>query len=203
MQLVFATNNKHKLDEIRNIIPSEIKILSLSDIGCADELPETGNTLHHNSLQKARYVFDKFGYDCFADDTGLEIEALDGRPGVYSARYAGPQCNFNDNIRLVLSEMRNETNRKARFRTVISLVRNQESGIRNQNIFRPHIDYFEGEVKGEITLAPAGAKGFGYDSIFIPKGFSKTFAEMEPELKNSISHRANAVKKLADFLREL
>src|SRR5438105_1603983 len=129
MQLVFATNNKHKIEEIRNIISSEIKILSLADIGCTDELPETGTTLHHNSLQKARYVFDKFGYDCFADDTGLEIEALDGRPGVYSARYAGPQCNFNDNIRLVLSEMRNETNRKARFRTIISLVRNQESGI--------------------------------------------------------------------------
>src|SRR5436190_8989408 len=122
MQLVFATNNKHKIEEIRNIIPGDIKILSLADIGCTDELPETGNTLHQNSLQKARYVFDKYGYDCFADDSGLEIDALDGRPGVYSARYAGPQCDFNDNIRLVLTEMKYVENRKARFRTVISLI---------------------------------------------------------------------------------
>jgi XTP/dITP diphosphohydrolase len=193
MQLVFATNNKHKLEEIRAIVPKGIKILSLAEIGCSEELPETGNTLHQNSLQKARYVFDKYGEDCFADDTGLEIEALDGRPGVYSARYAGPQCNFQDNMNLVLTEMRNETNRRAQFRTVISLVRKEK-------MFEPKIDYFEGTVKGEITTSPTGDNGFGYDPIFIPEGFTKTYAEMDSALKNTISHRAEAVKKLTDFL---
>jgi XTP/dITP diphosphohydrolase len=207
MELVFATNNKHKLEEIRSIIPASIKILSLADIGCTDELPETGNTLHQNSLQKAQYVFLKFGMNCFADDTGLEIDALDGRPGVYSARYAGPQCNFNDNINLVLTEMRNETNRNARFRTVISLIRRDEGRVSRDaarpSLFDPLINYFEGEIKGEITLSPIGTNGFGYDSVFIPNGDSITFAQMHSMQKNSISHRAEAVKKLADFLTKL
>jgi XTP/dITP diphosphohydrolase len=193
MQLVFATNNKHKLEEIKAIVPKGIKILSLAEIGCSEELPETGTTLHQNSLQKARYVFDKYGEDCFADDTGLEIEALDGRPGVYSARYAGPQCNFRDNMNLVLTEMRNEINRRAQFRTVISLVRKEK-------MFEPKVDYFEGAVKGEITTTPMGSHGFGYDPIFKPEGYSITYAEMDASQKNAISHRAEAVKKLIEFL---
>jgi XTP/dITP diphosphohydrolase len=197
MDLVFATNNKHKLEEIKNILPSSIKILSLKEIGCVDELPETGNTLEQNATQKARYVFDKYGYDCFADDTGLEVEALHGRPGVYSARYAGPQCNFQDNIQKVLGELNNEDNRKAKFRTVICLIRSQKAEGGNTEIIHK---LFQGEVKGEIILEQKGANGFGYDPIFIPQGFSITFAEMETALKNTISHRADAVKKLTDYL---
>jgi XTP/dITP diphosphohydrolase len=193
MKIVFATNNKHKLEEVSKILPPAFEILSLKDIGCYDELPETGNTLEANATQKARYVFDKYGYDCFADDTGLEIEALDGRPGVYSARFAGPDCNFQDNIRKVLTEMKGEENRKAKFRTVICLLRKN-----NSETISPVL--FQGEVRGEILKEEKGTHGFGYDPLFIPEGFSKTFAEMDAVEKNAISHRADAVKKLAEFL---
>lgn len=202
MRLVFATNNKHKLEEVRSILPSSFEILDLKDIGCFDDLPETGNTIEANAMQKARYVFDKFGMDCFADDTGLEIDALDGRPGVYSARYAGLQCNFEDNVRKVLAEMNREENRLAKFRTVIALIR-KEGGSGHATLPTPFSKLFKGEIKGKIALTPAGTNGFGYDPIFIPEGYSKTYAEMDSALKNSISHRAEAVKKLVEFLRRL
>lgn len=188
MELVFASNNKHKMEEVRKILPPSIKLLSPSDIGCEDELPETGNTFEQNAAQKARYIHDKYGYDCFADDSGLEVEALHWRPGVFSARYAGVHGNPAENVKKVLTELNQEENRKARFRTVIALMIKEETV------------YFDGEIKGEITLRERGSNGFGYDPIFIPEGFHVTFAEMSPELKNKISHRAVAVKKLAEFL---
>jgi XTP/dITP diphosphohydrolase len=200
MKLVFATNNKHKLEEVTKILPPSIEILSLRDIGCNDELPETGNTLEHNAAQKARYVFDKYGYDCFADDTGLEIEALDGRPGVYSARYAGLHCNFQDNVRKVLAELNHEENRKAKFRTVICLL--QKQGVRD-GIAEVSQHLFQGEVRGEVITEQKGTNGFGYDPIFIPEGFSKTFAEMDASEKNAISHRAEAVRKFAEHLTSI
>ncbi|CAN5595493.1 non-canonical purine NTP diphosphatase [soil metagenome] len=191
MKLVFATNNKHKLEEVRRILPGNVELLTLADIGCTEELPETGNTLEHNAGQKARYIHDKYGCDCFADDSGLEVEALHGRPGVYSARYAGSNGNSSANMTKLLTELNMEENRKARFRTVIALMQNGET------------NFFEGEIKGEITLSEKGANGFGYDPVFIPEGFLVTFAEMTPELKNSISHRGIAVKKLGDFLEAI
>lgn len=184
MKLVFATNNAHKLNEAREIAGDRIEILSLRDIGCDEELPETGTTLAENSLQKARYVKEHYGYDCFADDTGLEVESLNGAPGVYSARYAGPECTPADNIRKLLGALDGEENRRARFRTVVTLCMGED--------FRQ----FEGEVEGEITQQPDGDSGFGYDPVFLAKETGLTFARMSGEDKNSISHRGRAMQKL-------
>ncbi len=189
MKIVFATNNKHKIEEVKKILPPDIELLTLFDIGCEEDLPETGNTFEQNAAQKARYIHDKYGYDCFADDSGLEAEALHGRPGVYSARYAGTNSTSTANVTKLLSELNMEENRKAKFRTVIALMIGEETS------------YFEGEIKGEITLRERGSNGFGYDPVFVPEGFHVTFAEMAPELKNKISHRAVAVKGLIDYLR--
>ncbi len=192
--LVFATNNKHKLDEIRQIFENKYFIKSLKEIDCFDDLPEEKDTLQDNALQKAQYVFDKFHCNCFADDTGLEVEALNGRPGVYSARYSGDdkaipsQLRSKLNMQKLLDEMQHFDNRKARFRTVIAL-------ILDGNHF-----FFEGFVDGKIKTKEAGNEGFGYDPIFVPDGFSQTFAEMSNIEKNIMSHRARAVNKLHDFL---
>ena len=191
MKLVFATNNVHKLNEIRNLAGSNFKIVSLSDMGWVDEIPETGKTIEDNASQKAFYIYEKYKFDCFADDTGLEIEALDKRPGVYSARYAGESCNFDDNMNKVLTELQGITNRKACFRTVISLV------IQGKEV------RFEGRVDGVILNEKQGEKGFGYDPIFQPDGYKQTFAEMPLELKNAISHRGLATQKLITFLKNL
>ncbi len=189
MELVFATNNKHKLEELQAILGNEIKLLSLKDIGCTEEIPEEQPTLEGNARQKSMYVFEKYGYPCFADDTGLEIEALNGEPGVYSARYAGEEKSSEANMDKVLKKLAGNSNRKARFRTVISLIIN---GDENQ---------FEGIVEGEIIEKREGNSGFGYDPIFRPAGFETTFAEMSIADKNKISHRGRAVKKLVDYLR--
>ena len=175
------------------MIPSSIQLLSLNDIGCKEELPETAETLEENAVQKARYVFDKYGYACFADDSGLEVQELDGAPGVYSARYAGPEADFVKNIRKLLNEMDGKENRSASFRTVIALL------LKDRNPDEPLL--FEGTVNGQITEIQRGAKGFGYDPVFIPEGFHVTYSEMAPELKNKISHRAKAVEKLTEFLK--
>ncbi len=188
MKIVFATNNKYKLQEIRKITEGKIEILSLSDIHCREEIPETGDTLRENALQKALFVKEKFGFDCFADDTGLEVDMLDNAPGVYSARYAGNQCNPQDNMDKLLSEMQSATNRKAQFRTVIALILNQKEY------------YFEGKIRGEIISDKRGSAGFGYDPVFMPEGYDKTFAELGEEEKNKISHRAIATNKLIGFL---
>lgn len=187
--LCFATNNNHKTEEIRALLGPFFLLKNLKDIGCTEELPETQPTIEGNALQKARYVFDHYGIACFADDTGLEVEALNGEPGVYSARYAGEQRNDHDNIQLLLSRLKNSSNRKARFKTVIAWV---EEG---------RVETFEGLVYGTIIDTPRGTNGFGYDPVFVPDGFNKTFAEMELADKNLISHRATAVKKLTNFLR--
>ncbi|MAR40367.1 MAG: non-canonical purine NTP pyrophosphatase [Flavobacteriales bacterium] len=188
MKLVFATNNPNKLSEIKVLVPEGIEILSLHDIDCNEELPETTLTLEGNACQKAMYVFDNYGYNCFADDTGLEIDVLKGEPGVYSARYAGKECKAEDNINLVLKKLDGEANRIAKFRTVIALIIDGSETL------------FEGECKGEITLGKAGKEGFGYDPIFLPNGFDKTFAEMKQNEKGAISHRGKAVEKLVEFL---
>ena len=188
MKLVLASNNKHKLEEMRAILGSDIEILSLSDINCHDEIPEEQDTIEGNALQKARYIHDKYGYDCFADDTGLEVECLNGEPGVYSARYAGEHPTFDDNIAKLLANMKGKQNRKARFRTAIALILNGEEHI------------FEGEVKGRIIEEYRGHNGFGYDPVFLPDGYSETFAELSADIKNKISHRGNAAKKMAAFL---
>ena len=192
MRLCFASNNKHKLEEIKNVVGRTFEILSLADIKCNEELPETRNTLEGNSLQKAEYVLQHYNTPCFADDTGLEVEALNGAPGVYSARYAGNHRNTDDNIALLLQNLKNDTNRKAQFRTVITLI-----GIEAQPVF------FEGVIRGEIITEKRGSSGFGYDPVFVPEGRSKTFAEMTLEEKNQLSHRAIAVKKLAEYLSRL
>ena len=188
MKIVFATNNPNKLAEIRQLMPKRIEILSLKDINCFEELPETSDTLEDNAGQKAFYVFDNYGHNCFADDTGLEIDALDGRPGVYSARYAGLECKQEDNIQKILLEMKEEINRDASFRTIISLVIDGKE-------FQ-----FEGEVEGQIIPEKWGEKGFGYDPIFLADGHEKSFAQMSMEEKGAISHRGIAVKKLIQFL---
>lgn len=188
MELVFATNNKHKLEEITHIIGDRYTIISLKELGCVNDIPETETTLEGNALLKARYIHSRYHCNCFADDTGLEIEALQGEPGVYSARYAGEHCSFEDNIVKVLQKMEGKTNRKALFRTVIALI------IDNQEYL------FEGCIKGSIIEDQKGISGFGYDPIFIPDGYTQTFAEMGDELKNRISHRAIATQKLIDFL---
>ncbi|MCI7356736.1 MAG: non-canonical purine NTP diphosphatase [Parabacteroides sp.] len=192
MKLVFATNNKHKLDEVRKITSHHpVEIVSLAEINCFDDIPETADTLEGNALQKAHYIQEKFGLNCFADDTGLEVEALNNAPGVYSARYAGPGHDSEANMKKLLQEMEGKENRKARFRTVIALVWNGKTYT------------FEGIVNGTITTAKRGENGFGYDPIFIPEGYDQTFAELGDNIKNQISHRAKAVEKLDEFLTQL
>lgn len=188
MDIVFATNNNHKLQEVKHIIGERFNIISLNEIQCFDDIPETENTLEGNALLKARYIHERFHCNCFADDTGLEIEALDGKPGVFSARYAGEHCSFEDNINKILLELQGKTNRKALFRTVIALIINDKEYL------------FEGNIKGEIIETKKGISGFGYDPVFIPEGYSETFAEMGNDLKNTISHRALATQKLTEFL---
>ena len=188
MQLCFVTNNKNKLLEVSSILQPIVKINSLDDIGFYDQILETGSTLEENSLVKAKCIYDKFGMNCFADDTGLEIDALDGDPGVYSARYAGLNCNADDNINLVLNNMKDVSNRKAIFRTVITLFLDSEQFS------------FEGKVDGKISLEPKGNFGFGYDPIFVPNGFDNTFGEMRSIDKNRISHRKKAINRLSLFL---
>ncbi|MBR4924753.1 MAG: non-canonical purine NTP diphosphatase [Prevotella sp.] len=199
MKIVFATNNKNKLSEIREILGSSFEVMSLADIGCHEDIPETGDTLLDNAIQKSRYVFEKYGYDCFADDTGLEVDALDGEPGVHSARYAeGTDHDSNANMDKLLRKLGDETQRTARFRTVIALLQKQESGDGAGEGSVLHI--FEGKVEGSIIDEKRGSEGFGYDPIFMPEGYDKTFAELGLDIKNHISHRARAVKKLADYL---
>ena len=188
IKLVFATNNAHKLRELREILGEGYELLSLADIGCHEDIPEDGATLEENSLAKAQYVFDHYGYDCFADDTGLEVEALGGAPGVHSARYATDGHDFAANNRLLLKNLEGAENRRARFRTVISLLLGGEEHL------------FEGIVEGRIIDREAGHEGFGYDPLFVPDGYTKTFAEMTTEEKNAVSHRARAVRKLAAYL---
>lgn len=188
--LVFATNNLHKLEEVRDILGGSFRIASLKEIGCTDDIPETADTLEGNALQKARYVKDKFGYDCFADDTGLEVEALGGAPGVFSARYAGPGHDSEANMQKLLKELERKTNRQAQFRTVVAL------------LLEGREYTFEGIVRGTILTERRGTAGFGYDPVFVPEGYAETFAEMGSEEKNRISHRARAVQKLADFLHK-
>ena len=187
--LVFATNNPHKLREIREIMPNHVTILSLADIHCEGDIPETADTLEGNALIKAHYVYDRYGFDCFADDTGLEVEALNGGPGVHTARYAGESQDPDANMKKMIAEMQENTNRHARFRTVIALI---EKGVEH---------LFTGIVDGEIATEPRGEQGFGYDPIFIPEQTGLTFAQMGEEGKNQISHRARAVGKLLDFLQ--
>ncbi len=197
MKIVFATNNQHKLREIREILGDQFEILSLADIGCHEDIPETGNTLEANAHQKAEYVFDHYHIDCFADDTGLEVDALGGAPGVHSARYAeGTDHNSEANMDKLLRELGNISNRQARFRTVISLIQ-MEGG--NPVCSREY--QFEGSVEGRIGHERHGNGGFGYDPLFIPEGYDKSFAELGEEVKNQISHRARAVKKLAEWLK--
>lgn len=192
MKLVFATNNKHKLDEVRKITSHHpVEIVSLAEINCFDDIPETADTLEGNAFQKAHYIQEKFGLNCFADDTGLEVEALNNAPGVYSARYAGPGHDSEANMKKLLHEMEGMENRKARFRTVIALVWNGKTYT------------FDGIVNGTITTTKRGENGFGYDPIFIPEGYDQTFAELGDNIKNQISHRAKAVEKLDEFLTQL
>lgn len=190
MKIVFATNNQHKLDEIKKISKGQLEILSLSDINCHEEIPETGNTLKENALIKAQYVKDKFGMDCFADDTGLEVEALDNAPGIYSSRYAGPNCDPEDNMQKLKEELKGKENRNAQFRTVIALLLNGKEY------------YFEGIIRGEITHEKQGTNGFGYDPIFKPTGHDQTFGLLSEEIKNTLSHRAIATQKLVAFLMQ-
>ncbi len=187
-KLVFATNNAHKLEEIRAILNDKVDILSLSDIGCHADIPETADTLEGNARQKTMYIYEHYGMDCFADDTGLEVESLNGAPGVYSARYAGEGHDSQANMRKLLHEMQGKNNRKAQFRTIISLI---EKGEEHQ---------FEGTVKGQIIEEKRGEAGFGYDPIFQPEGYELTFAELGHDVKNKISHRARAVSALCDYL---
>jgi XTP/dITP diphosphohydrolase len=195
MRLCFASNNAHKLDEIRPLLPAGLQLLSLADIGCHEELPETQPTLEGNALQKAQYVFDNYGVGCFADDTGLEVEALGGAPGVYSARYAGPEREASANVAKLLHELATQPQRQARFRTVVALVLPQ-GGLAGE------VHEFSGEVMGTIAATPIGKGGFGYDPVFVPsEGDGRTFAEMTLAEKNLLSHRARAVAGLVEFLK--
>lgn len=189
MKLVFATNNKNKILEVQQLIPSTIQIISLESIGCFEEIPETADTIEGNAIMKANYVTQKYGYNCFADDTGLEVEALKGAPGVFSARYAGEQRNADDNMNKVLQALAGETNRNAQFKTVIVLNLNGKQHL------------FTGIAKGEITLEKTGNQGFGYDPIFKPEGFEVTFAQLSLQEKGTISHRGKATEKLIKFLK--
>jgi XTP/dITP diphosphohydrolase len=191
MQLVFASNNQNKIKEIQALLPSTIQIISLKDIGCHEDIPETADTIEGNALIKARYVKEKYGYNCFADDTGLEVEALNGEPGVYSARYAGEQKSAADNMKKLLLALENTTNRKAQFKTVIALILDNNEYL------------LEGIIKGTIGTEEIGNQGFGYDPIFTPRGSQKTFAELSLEEKSQISHRGIAVQKLVNHLQNL
>ena len=186
-KLVFVTNNNHKLAEAKAILNNKVEICSLKDIACFDEIAETGSTLNENAEIKANYIFERFNCDTFADDTGLEVDTLNGAPGVYSARYAGEDGNAAKNIEKLLKELKGEKNRKAQFRTVIALIENGKK------------HFFEGKIEGKIKKKQKGNGGFGYDSVFIPDGYDKTFAELAPEVKNSISHRAKAMQLLVDY----
>ncbi len=188
-ELVFASNNKHKLAEVRAILAPFINIISLNDLNCFDEIPETANTLEGNALIKAKYIYDKFGLDCFADDTGLEVEALGGEPGVFSARYAGEANSAVENMNKVLKLLGNNNNRTASFRTVIALIQANNT------------TFFEGKIEGDISNKPCGKTGFGYDPIFIPKGYSESFAQLSADEKIKISHRALAINNLISFLK--
>ena len=204
MKIVFATNNPNKLQEIRDILGERFEIVSLQDIGCHEDIPETGETLQENALLKAKYVAEHYGLDCFADDTGLEVEALHGAPGVHSARYAeGTDHNSEANMQKLLHELQDKENRKARFRTVIALLQHpknqQEENIKN-DFAAPDIHYFEGRIDGIIAKEKRGNAGFGYDPLFIPNGYQQSFAELGETIKNHISHRAKAVEKLAEYL---
>lgn len=190
MQLVFASNNKNKIKEIQQLLPDSIEILSLESIGCHEEIPETAETIEGNAILKANYVTEKYGYNCFADDTGLEIEALNGEPGVYSARYAGEQKDANDNMDKVLNALSDSNNRTAQFKTVIALNINGEQQL------------FTGIAKGEITIEKSGNQGFGYDPIFRPEGYQETFADLDLAIKNKISHRGKATQMLISYLSE-
>ncbi|MDD3405533.1 MAG: non-canonical purine NTP diphosphatase [Sphingobacteriia bacterium] len=186
--LVFATNNKHKLDEVTAILKNSVAIAGLSEIGCHTNIPETGHSLQENALQKALFVYDNYHCNCFADDTGLEVEALNEEPGVYSARYAGEPVNFEANIDKLLDNLRGITNRKARFRTIVALIMD------NHNFF------FEGIINGYILTERKGHNGFGYDSVFVPDRYNETFAELSADIKNTVSHRAKAINQLCQFL---
>ena len=191
MKIVFATNNPNKLKEIQSLIPKEIEIISLKEIGCTEDIPETGDSLEANAFQKAHYIKENYNYDCFADDTGLEIHELDGAPGVYSARYAGPDKNADANMTKILNELKGKKNRKAKFRTAIALTHNNEEHL------------FEGEINGHISDVKQGNKGFGYDPIFIPENEIRSFAQMSIQEKGAISHRGRAIKKLLAYLNNL
>ena len=190
-RLIFATNNKHKVEEVRAALKGHVEVVSLAEAGLEGEIPETADTLQGNALQKAQWVWDRTHTDCFADDTGLEVDALGGAPGVYSARYAGEHCSFDDNINKLLDALKGETNRKADFRTVICLIEKGE------------VRYFEGRVDGKIlTERHSNGEGFGYDPVFMPDRFAVSFAEMPLEVKNSISHRGLAVARLKEYLEQ-
>ncbi len=202
MKIVFATNNQHKLQEIRDILGSEFEIVSLKDIGCDVDIPETGNTLEENAMQKAQYVYDHYNLSCFADDTGLEVEALNGEPGVHSARYAeGTDHDSEANMAKLLRNLKGKDNRKARFRTVIALIQKQDVCPCGCTSIKK-VNRFEGIVDGSIATEKHGTAGFGYDPIFVPEGYDKSFAELGESIKNDISHRARAVAKLAEYLKQ-
>ncbi|MCR5131795.1 MAG: non-canonical purine NTP diphosphatase [Prevotella sp.] len=204
-KIVFATNNQHKLDEIRQILGEKFEILSLNDINCHEEIPEDHDTLQENALQKAQYIFDHYHVSCFADDTGLEVDALGGEPGVHSARYAEETDHDSEaNMQKLLRKLGNNNNRKARFRTVIALLieNKEEKGEKNAESENPaQLHLFEGIVEGHIAYEKKGTEGFGYDPIFVPDGYDESFAQLGMDIKNHISHRARAVQKLADFLK--
>lgn len=191
MKLVFATHNEHKLNEVQRMLPKEITLLTLDEIGCFEDIPETSNTIEGNAIQKALYIKEKYGYDTFADDTGLEVVALDNAPGVYSARYAGEAKDNEANIDLLLANMKDKQERQAQFKTIFALCLGED------------LHTFEGIVRGEITHERKGEGGFGYDAVFLPEGYTDTFAQMSADQKNSISHRGRASQKLTAFLREV
>jgi len=191
MKLVFATHNEHKLNEVQRMLPKEITLLTLDEIGCFEDIPETSNTIEGNAIQKALYIKEKYGYDPFADDTGLEVAALDNAPGVYSARYAGEAKDDEANIDLLLANMKGKQERQAQFKTIFALCLGED------------LHTFEGIVRGEITHERKGEGGFGYDAVFLPEGYTDTFAQMSADQKNSISHRGRALQKLTAFLKEV
>lgn len=191
MKLVFATHNEHKLNEVQRMLPKEITLLTLDEIGCFEDIPETSNTIEGNAIQKALYIKKKYGYDTFADDTGLEVAALDNAPGVYSARYAGEAKDNEANIDLLLANMKDKQERQAQFKTIFALCLGED------------LHTFEGIVRGEITYERKGEGGFGYDAVFLPEGYTDTFAQMSADQKNSISHRGRALQKLTAFLKEV
>jgi XTP/dITP diphosphohydrolase len=190
MKLIFASSNKNKIVELQSMLPDTITILSLESIGCFEDIPETSDTIEGNAIQKANYITEKYGFDCFADDTGLEVDSLNGAPGVYSARYAGPQRNADDNMTQLLEALSGKENRNAQFKTVIAL------NLRGKQYL------FTGTARGEITVAKTGNQGFGYDPIFRPIGYEETFAQLSLAIKNKISHRGKATQQLIDFLNE-